>query len=81
VSEFYSATASSPKDIGPKEWKSKVRIYRRDNHLEVDSFDSLGSTSVSAKEKGLKQAKERAKKLGKPSDWMNRIIPPNPVFC
>jgi intein-encoded DNA endonuclease-like protein len=82
VIKYYSATSSPAEEIGSKEWKSTVRIYRRDNNLEVvDKFDSYGTTCVSAMVKRLKLAKERAKKLGKPSDWMNRIIPPNPVFC
>ena len=77
--DYWSVTVHAakfdPKIIGPKKWKSKVSLIRRDNEERIKTPESFGTTEKSSMNNGLKLGAEEAKKMGKPKDWMTRARP------
>ena len=76
INRWRSITVFPAEDVGPKEWRAVVHVFRRDrldtpDHVEKE-FVGSGTTMKSAAYEAYCQAKSFVKSHGKPLDWEGR---------
>ena len=73
INEWFSVTVFHGEKVGPKRWRAKAQVFRRDRPDTPDDcireFVVFGTTMNSADEDAYRQAKRFVKSQGKPLDW------------
>ena len=70
IDPWYGITVIHGEKIGPRRWRARAHIFRRDTQQKVaDDFFGEGGAMTTADDAALKAAKLRLYALGKPDNW------------
>ena len=76
INDWYSVTVFHAEKVGPKRWRARAHVFRRDRLDTPDrvekEFVGSGTTMKSAAYDAYCQAKSFVKSQGKPLDWEGR---------
>jgi hypothetical protein len=71
ISPYYSVTVYHGRKMGPRRFKARAQLFRRDNQIQVgEDFFGVGGAMTSADEAALKEAQDAAKRLPAPVNWL-----------
>lgn len=70
VDPWYGVTVIHGEKIGPRRWRARAYIFRRDTQQNVgEDFFGEGGAMTTADKAALNAAKGELYMLGKPHDW------------
>lgn len=69
LDEYYGVTVYHAEKIGPKRWRAKGEIFRRDNFQVLDTIYTEGGAMTSADSRAIDAAKRKVAHWGVPENW------------
>lgn len=72
INMYYGVTIYHAEKIGPKRWRAKGEIFRRDTYKILETFYTEGGAMTSADRKALIEAKHISSHWGIPKDWSGK---------
>lgn len=72
INKYYGVNISHGEKEGPRLWRSKASIFRRDNQKEIKTIYGEGGTRNSANSKAISNAKKIIFSLGIPNNWSDK---------
>jgi len=69
LNEYYGVTIFHAQKIGPRQWRARARLFRRDTFEVLEEFFADGGAMTSADARALKEAREKVAFRACPPDW------------
>jgi hypothetical protein len=72
INEYYGVTVIHAKKMGPRLWRARAQIFRRDTFAVVEEFFTEGGAMSSADTRAINEAERRVGFLDIPTNWKSR---------
>jgi len=72
LDEFYGVSVIHAEKIGPRKWRGKGDIFRRDTQENIKTVFAEGGAMTSADSNVIKEARLAVAFLGAPENWQGK---------
>jgi len=69
LNKYFGVTVYHAKQMGPRRWRAKAEIFRRDNFKVVETFFTEGGAMTSADSQAISEAEQKVPFFNPPDDW------------